>query len=259
MSRLLALAGALLLVAGGFLLYARAELFDPDALGQRAAAALADADLRLALSPTIAAAIGDVSPADEPTVEEVTAALEDPRVEGAFAAASAAVAGELFAARSETLALDLADVTTVAISVTNGTPAAELGLTAEELQSARIQLVGADAALDGLSVAEDAGDLGAVLAVIGLIVLLAAVALAPGLLRGVSRAGVALAIAAGLGVATLLAGRLVLAAQFDDELTRSAVEAAWDGLLGDLLLGTAIIGGAALLVALGAGLGAARR
>lgn len=248
MGRLLALAGALLLVAGGFLLYAGSQVLDPDRLGERAAATLADVDLRLALAPTIAAAIGDVSPEDEPSTAEVVEVLDDPRVEDEFALASAAVARFVLGGVEGSATLDLADVTATAISVSEGTPVEALA--GEVLRSARLELVGADAVLDAVDGADAVSWLCYPLLVAGLLLLAAA------RISGCSLAFIAVAVAAasGVGVALLIGARTLVAGRFDDPITVAAVDATWDGLFGDLLLWTAIACGLALVVAVFAGL-----
>lgn len=248
MSHLLAAIGALILLAGGFLLYARGEVVDPESLGDRSAAVLVDdVELRLALSAPIAEAIGAISPAGRPTDAQVAVALEDPRVAAAFARVTAATAEEIFESGAGGTDLNL-DMVALAAFDAAGLETEGRGFVGVSLP-ARVDLAEARVALDALAFAEEASDLAVPVLAIAAVLLLASMALAPGIATGLSRVGVAIAVAAAIGAATLLAGRTVLSGSVDGELTGGAVEAAWDGLLGDLLIWTAIAGVVAIIVA----------
>jgi len=241
MSRFAVVLGTLLVLAGAYLLYARSQVLEPEQLGERTAAALSDADLRLALAPTVASAIGEVSPEDEPSTSEVVEVLDDPRVGDEFATAAAVATEFVIGGAEETAMLDLADVTAAAISVSEGAPVEALA--GEDFKSAQLELVGADAVLDAVDKVEAVGWVCFPLLLVGLLLMAAAP------LAGLAFTGVAVAAASGLGIALLLGGRAIVAGRFDDPVTVAAVEAIWDGLFGDLLLWTAIAGGLALVLA----------
>lgn len=259
MSRILAVVGAIAAIFGAVLLYARAELFDPASLGDHAGAALADPDVRLAISPTVAQAIADVSPENAPTNEQVAQALENPRVVAAFEAASGAAARQLFGRDGGDVELELADVTAAAIAVSAGASADSLGISASDFESARLDLISGKAVLDALDAAERASWIGLILLPLGVLGLLLSILLAPDRLRGLSGAATAFAVVAVLLLALYYVGREITLAQFDDQLTRDAVSDAWAALLGDLRTGTIVAAGAAALTAAAAGLAASRR
>lgn len=237
------------------LLYAREELFDPQALAGNAASALADESVRTAVAPTIAAAIAEVSPSGEPAVAEVTEALANPRVADRFGNAAGVAAERLFGAGNRDLQLNLAQVTATAVSVTRGVPASELGIASADFDSARLDLIGGQAAL-ALDAAERLGWLAPFLTLLGLGLLILSVPLAPDPLRGLATASLALCLAALTVPALLYVAREIVIAQFDDELTRDAVSGGWSALLGDLRTGAFVVAAAAGALALGSGLAA---
>lgn len=262
MSGPLALLGATLTLIGGFFLYARMELFDPEAVGERAGSALADEEVRVALAPIVAAAIGQVSPEGEPSSDEVESALADPRVELAFGIAATEVAGRVYGKGSRLGDLDLSGVSGTAIEVSEGASLTDLGISEDDLDSAGIDLGPGRTALDALSTVERLGWLGLVLTPLGLLALLGRVLSARTPLRGLAGAGVALALAAVVGFVVLLLGRELVAGSFDDEGTSAAVAGAWDALFGGLTVWIVVVGAISIAVAIVAGLastGSSRR
>ena len=259
LSRALAVFGAVAAVFGAVLLYARHELFAPDALADHAASALDDESVRMAVAPTIVAAIGEVSPGGPPTDGQVAKALADPRVRDAFGAAAGVATQRLFDRGSQGLDLDLAKVAEISVARTSGRAPDELGVPDAAFESVRLHLIGAQAVLDGLDALERVSWLGFVLTPLGLIALVLSVALAPGALRGASRAALAVAIVAALAFAALYVGREVAAAQFDDQLTRDAVADAWGAVLGGLRTALLVAAGASIVAAAGFGVAAGRR
>ncbi len=245
-------------MVGGVLLYARSELFDPGSLADNAAAALADEDVRTAISPTIAAAIGEVSPENQPTDAQVADALADPRVAAVFGSAAGAASRQLFGRGEGPVALQLDAVTERALGVAEGTSAEELGVSAADFESARLEVISGKAVLDALEIAERAGWLGLILTPLGLLALLVSVLIARDHLRAFSFAGACVAVAALLTVAAVKIGREVVLAQFDDQLTEDAVSGTWSALLGDLQTGALVVAAVAAVLALGAGAAASR-
>ena len=111
---------------GGVLLYARHELFNPDAIANRAASTLDDETVRTAIAPAVVAAITQVSPGGTPTEQQVVKALADPRVASAFGASASAATQRLFGKGSGDLHLDLGKVSQVAIATTSDTSLSDL-------------------------------------------------------------------------------------------------------------------------------------
>lgn len=246
MSRPFSAIGALLVLVAAFLLYARAEVLDPESLAERTAATLAeDVDLRLALSPTIATAVGEAVPGQGPTIAQVAVALEDPRVAAAFSVAITAAAEAVFESGGEVPEIDLSSVAATAIEATEGVELEGRGFVGVSTPVV-LDLAGSRAVLEALDFVDEVSALAIPLMLVGAGFLGAAIALAPAVATGLTRACVALALAAAFGSAALLLGRAAVAGDYGDELTRTAVEAAWNGLLGDLLVPTAVAGGLAL-------------
>lgn len=237
MSRLLAIVGAALVLFGAVLLYARQELLDPSGLSARAASALDDDSVRRAIAPTVAGAIADAAPANAPSDAEVATALADPRVKAAFGSAAGLAAEQVAGGSDDAVGLDLAATTATAVRVSEGVSPDQLGVSASDFDSARIDLVEAPVLLDALDAAQRAGALGLVLVPVGLALLLVAVLIARDRLRALAAASLALAIAAGLLLAALYVGREVVVAQFDAELVRDAVSGGWSAAFGPLRMG----------------------
>lgn len=246
-------------LVGAVLLYARSELFDPEALGENAAIALDDEAVREAIAPTIASAIGRVSPENQPSDAQVAEALSNPAVADSFGVAAGVAAERLFGKGGDSVDLDLAGVTATAVEVTEGSGAAEqLGVSAEDFESARLDLINGKAVLDALETAERAGWLGLILTPLGAIALLLSIAVARDRARAAVFACVSVAVAALLVAAALYVGREVVLAQFKSALTQDAVSGAWAALLGDLGTGALVLAGVAAVLAVLAGLAASR-
>ena len=209
-------------MVGVVLLYARTELFEPAAFADRAVAALDDGDVRRAIAPTVVSAIQSVSPATAPSTAEVADLLANPRVSDAFGDAAAVATRQLFGRGSGELDLDLAEVSAIAIAVSEDTTVAELGIPPAALDSVRLDLIGGRVVLDSLDAAERISSLGFVLVPLGLLALILSIPLASGPLRGVSMAALSLAVVAALTLALLYVGREMTASQFNDDLTRDA-------------------------------------
>lgn len=136
------------------------------------------------------------------------------------------------------------------VGAIGGVSADDIGISAEDLESARLELIESRAVLDALELAERAGWIGLILTPLGAVALLLSVALARERPSAISFAGVAVAVVALLLAAAVYVGREIVLAQFDDSLTQDAVSAAWGALLGDMLTGSFIVAGAGALVAL---------
>jgi hypothetical protein len=251
--------GAIATVFGAVLLYARHELFAPEAFADHAAAALDEETVRTALAPAIVTAIGNVSPEGPPTTQQVVKALADPRVSAAFGASAAVATRQLFNGGSKDLDLELDKVAEIALARSNGTTPDELGISPSDLESARLHLIGAKAVLDTLDSLEQISWLGFVITPMGVLALLLSIPLAPDALRGLSSAALAVAVVAALSFVALYVGREVVSSQFHDEITRDAVSDAWGAVLGGLRTGLLVVAAASVVVALGAGAAASRR
>ena len=118
-SIVLAVLGALVALIGGFLLYARQEIFNPDSLADRAKTALSDERTRLAIAQPIVDGIVDGGSGElvnaRPFIESiVTSALGTPPAKAAFAEAVRSIDAKLANRAPNTLFLNLTDATVVA-------------------------------------------------------------------------------------------------------------------------------------------------
>ena len=253
MSKLAAALGALLLLAGTYIVYINDEVLDPDAAGQRAADAIADdPDLRAAIAPKIDDALPDLP--DLPIVGGVSTgsledALGDPAPAEAFGDAVAVAVEDLTSDnRPDPLEINLAQVATEAATGLSSTP---LDIVTGQVSSLQIDLSRVDTLLDVLDLVASLEPVGMPLMIVGALLLLAAMLLAAGLGEGLLAVGVSVGVASCLGIAALLIGRTLLAGAFDDDVTREAVLATWNALGGDLMTTSIIAAVAGFAVAVG--------
>ena len=111
--------GAIVALIGGFLLYARQEIFNPDNLAERSKSTLADERTRLAIAQPIVDGIVDSGNGElvnaRPLIESVVvSALGTPPAKAAFAEAVRSIGAKLANRSPNTLFLNLTDATVVA-------------------------------------------------------------------------------------------------------------------------------------------------
>jgi hypothetical protein len=235
----LAAVGALLALVGGTLLYARANIFDRDALAGRAESALSDQRVRLAVAQPITDAILDSGPAKlvnaRPVVESVvTGALGTPQVRGAVGESVKALAGRLFDRDPDALLLNLAEAGSLALQTVESVDPQLAQRLPGHLRGARIEITSSVGPIDTLQLADRVRLGGILLPALAILALLGSVAIAADRRRALVRCGISVAIAAVGGLVLLSVGKSLLLGQFDDDLVGDAVSAVWDALLGDL-------------------------
>ena len=153
--------------------------------------------------------------------------------------------------RPEPLELNLAQVGTEAVTGVSSSP---LDLVTDQVDSLNVDLSEVDMLLDTLDLAGEVEPIGVPLIVIGVLLLLAALLLAPGIREGLLAAGLSVGVVGCLGIAALIIGRTLLGNAFDSETTRDAVVATWDALGGDLMTAIIVATVVGFVVALGAAL-----
>ena len=248
-------------LVGGFLLYARQEIFNPDNLAERSKSTLADERTRLAIAQPIVDGIVDSGNGElvnaRPLIESVVvSALGTPPAKAAFAEAVRSIGAKLANRSPNTLFLNLTDATVVAAKALDAL-APTLGKSVpKELTDVKTAILGSQITITPLHWVHEVDVLGIVLPFLALILLAASIAVAPIRRLAVQRAGVAVAVAAVIGVVILIAGRSLALAQIADPLFRDAAAAAWDTILGGLLAWTAAVGFLALILAAAARFGA---
>ena len=258
----LAALGAVVALAGGFLLYASQELFTPDNLADRARGALGDERTRLAIAQPIVDGIVDSGSGElvnaRPFIESiVVSALGTPPAKAAFSEAVKTIDTKLADRTPNTLLLNLTDAAVVAAKALQAL-APQLGKSVpKEIDEVKTAILGSRITITPLRWVHQVDVLGVVLPILALLLLVASVIVAPIRRAGVQRAGIAVGAAAVLGLIVLVVGRSLALGTIADPLFRDAAAATWDALLGDLLLWTAGVGLLALLLAAAARFGAA--
>lgn len=248
MSRLAAALGALILLAGAFITYINSEVLDPEAAGVRAADALTgDPDLRAAIAAQISSSVPSLPIVGGLAADSVETALAGPAAAAAFGDSVSIAVEDLTApSRPDPLELNLAQVATEAVTGLSSTP---LDLATDQVDSLQIDLSKVDRLLDLLDFVGELEPIGVPLIVIGALLLLASVLLAAGVAEGLLAAALSIALASCLGIATLLVGRTLLGAGFDEQVTREAVLATWSALSGSLMVIFIVAAISGLLVA----------
>jgi hypothetical protein len=258
----LAMFGAILALLGGFLLYARQELFQPDNLAAHARTALEDERTRLAIAQPIVDGIVDSGSGElvnaRPLIESiVVSALGTPPAKAALTEAVKAIDTKLANRTPNSLLLNLTDATVVAARALDAL-APQLGKDVpKELTDVKTAILGSQITITPLRFVREVDLLGVVLPILAVMLLMLSVYVAPVRRRAVQRAGVALGAAAVIGLVILVVGRSLALGQIDDPLFRDAAAATWDAILGGLFLWTVGIGVLALLLAAAARFGAA--
>jgi hypothetical protein len=256
----LVVVGAVLLVAGTITFYARDQVIKEEEFADRATTALEDDHVRRLISREIVVNLIDRGSTDlvaaRPLLESVVdAALDTGAFRRLFRTAAVRANRVLFTRDQENVALDLsaaAELMTFGLRSVSPDLAKELP---DDFDPGLLQIKQGDFTKETLQVADQVRLLGLVLPLLAILLLAAAVAIAPdrrvGLLRagvGVGAAGVLLAIGLALIEARILAGVVG-----DDEVTdaemRDAVAGVLEAFFGDLFAWGLALGLGGLVVA----------
>ena len=262
----LAVVGCILVLLGAILLYAREEIIDKSAFGDRVGAALEDDAVReLVATELVVGLIEQGSPdlvAGRPLLESVVGTVLDTSpFRQVFRQAARETNRVLFVRDRENVAFKLNDALEVirfALQSTSPQLARQLP---DELDAALLKLKERDFARVTLDVADGVRALGIVVPILALLALAASAVLAVDRRVGVLRAALAVA-AAGTGLAAsmlIVRERILAGVVGEDELTdeevQDAVAGLLDALLADLfgwalalaLIGLVVAGAAAVL------------
>jgi hypothetical protein len=254
-SLVLVVLGTVLLFVGGIALYAREEIFDPDAFAQHASESLGDERVDAAVANPIVDEVIKVGPDQLINARPLLTAaargvLGSEPFREAFRDAAARVHRQLFSRERDELILNIADAGSIVIDAVKSISPQTAKQIPENLEPGLIEITKSDFAITTVRTAEEVRFLGLLLPFIGALLLVGSVALAPDRRRGVVAASAAVAIACAVGFIALLIGRSVLLSHFDGDVTRDAIAAVFDnflGGLGDWFLGVGV--GAIVLAA----------
>ena len=254
--------GAALLLAGSVTYYLRTQVLDQEAFADRAVAALEDDGVRKVVGREIVVNLIDRGSTDlvaaRPLLESVVGAVIQTEPFQQIFRRAAVEANRVFFEREKSNALfdiaDSAQLVRFALKSVSPELAAQLP---KDIEGNLLALRRREFAGKTLAVADDVRLLGVVLPLLGLLVLVAAIAIAPDRRIAVLRSGLAFGTSAALFAAALLIlrARILAGVIGEDELTDADVRGAVAGLL-DAFLGD-LISGAFLLALLGLVVGAA--
>jgi len=237
-SIVLAALGALVALVGGFLLYARQEIFDPESLAEHSRTALADERTRLAIAQPIVDGIVDSGSGElvnaRPLVESiVVSALGTPPAKAAFAEAVRSIDAKLANRSPNTLLLNLTDATVIAAKALDALNPEVRKSLPKEVNDVKAAILGSSITITPLRWVHQVDVLGVVLPFVALALLALSVIVAPLRRTAVQRAALAVAIAAVVGLIVLIAGKALALAGIADPLLRDAASAVWAAVLGD--------------------------
>jgi hypothetical protein len=253
-SIVLAVSGAALALIGGILLYARQEIFEADAFSRHASDSLGDERVGLAVANPIVDQVIANGPDELINARPVlsTAAqgvLESRPFRGAFRDAAARAHRTLFSRDRDQLVLNIADAGAFVIDAVQAISPKTAKQIPKDLQPGLIELTESDFAIQTVQAAEGVRFLGLFVPGLGFLLLVGSVVVAPDRRRGVVTVSAAVAVAAAVGLIALVIGRSLLLGQFDDDVLRDAVDAAWGQYLGGLRTWFLLVGVAAIVLA----------
>lgn len=235
----MAIAGALLAVIGGVLLYLRAEVFNADAFGDHAVEALRKQEVRDALTDPIVQRAVDNGP-DElvnatPLLRSVVVGVLDSRTfQGIFRRSVVRLHRSVFDGDAGEAALTIADLNFVISDAARSVSPGIADQIPRDVGDRLVKVTDSDAVLTAAKVSEEVRLLGIVLPLLAALLLGGSVALAPDRRQAVLVASSGVAISSALALVGLLVARSLVVDQFEDETVRVAAEALWDAFLGGL-------------------------
>jgi hypothetical protein len=257
----LAAVGAVLVVLGTLLFYARSEIIDEEAFADHAVEALDDDELRAVVATEITVQLVERSSADlvaaRPLIEQVVATVVDTRpFKQVFREAARQANRLLFIRSRDNVAFNVSDaVEIIRFGVKSIDPELAADLPKRDLDLALLTLREREFARQSLVVADEIRLFGLIVPIAALLALIGAAVAAPDRRVGVLRAALALA-AGGLLLAVvylILRARVLSGVIGDDELTdeevRDAVAAILDAFLGGLFAWALALAGIGALVA----------
>ena len=175
--------------------------------------------------------------------------LESRPFRGAFRDAAARAHRTLFSRDRDQLVLNIADAGAFVIDAVQAISPKTAKEIPKDIQPGLIELTESDFAIQTVQAAEGVRFLGLFVPGLGFLLLVGSVVVAPDRRRGVVTVSAAVAVAAAVGLIALVIGRSLLLGQFDDDVLRDAVDAAWGQYLGGLRTWFLGVGVAAIVLA----------
>ena len=261
---LLSVAGAVLAILGGVVLYAQSQVVDRDSFGDRAVDALNDAEVRRVVARevtgqlvgSVALDLGATPPELQATVDR---AIRTPAFERAFRHAADETHRALFDAGDGSVFFDLPNAGRALAEALDDLAPGLADQIPPSVEARLLQVERQNAGVRALQLADDLGPLGAVLLLAGLGMLAGAYLTASDRRAAVTRIALALALGGALLAGSLLALRALMAAgaqggyALAQDDVGPAVEGVWDAYAGDLLTWALVLTGLALGIALVSG------
>jgi hypothetical protein len=240
---------ALAVLVGGLTLYLRQEIFDADAFADRAQSALTHDEIR----QTIADRLVDTAIRHgssellqaKPLLQTITdAALKTPAFRTLFRTASLNLHRLAFTRNDRSVALDLADAGQVVVAAARSIAPRLARQIPPDLDARLIDFRKRQWATTTLEVADDVRFLGIVLPLLAVLLIAAAIVVAPNRRSAVTRVGVAVAVVAAFGFGALLYLRDGIGGN-----DARAGQELFDVFFGDLRTWCLWVGGAGLVTA----------
>ena len=238
-STILGVAGAVLLLIGGFALYARQEFFNSDNFSQTAAQSLREEPVRDALARPIVDQIITLGPDQlinvQPLLEgAVSGVLETNAFKSVFQEAVRKAHKAVFSKDRDQLILTIQDANAVIVGAVRAVNPQVAKKIPEDVGQRLVRVTNSKVALTAARWADQARFLGLLLPPLGILLLAGSVWLAPERRRALVNCLMGVAAAGAVGFIALLVVRTLLLRRFQDETTHDAVAAVYDAYMGGL-------------------------
>ncbi len=238
-STILGIVGTVLLLVGGFALYARAELFDSDNFSETAAKSLREDPVRDALARPIVDQIITLGPDQLINVQPlltgaVSGALETNAFKSVFQEAARKAHKAVFSKDRDQLIITLQDANAVIVGAVRAVNPQVAKKIPEDVGQRLVRVTNSKVALTAARWADQARFLGLLLPPLGILLLAGSVWLAPERRRALVNCLIGVGAAGAVGFISLLVVRTLLLRKFQDETTHDAVAAVYDAYMGGL-------------------------
>ena len=240
------LAGAVLSLVGGVVLYGRAEIVDREAFSDRAVDSLRDGEVRDVVAHEVAAQLlgspGLALDASAPELEAtVNRAIGSPSFQRAFRAAAAETHDAVFSREGDSVFFDVPHIGRALAPTLEAVAPGLADSIPLETETRLLEIERQHPGVRALRLADDMGPLGLGLLLVGVALLGAALMVAPDRRAALTRIALALGLGSALIVVALMVFEQVVAANAQggyalaDDDVGPAVEGVWSAYAGDLV------------------------